>query len=230
MPTQIYETANVKLLDGTELYITPLKIKYLREFMSRFDDIAKPNKNEETIDILIDCTRIAMKQYYPIIKTADEVEDTMDIDTMYTVLEVGGGIKLKVDESKEPEIEQSPTTSKGNSWNDFDIAKLESELFLLGIWKDYEELETSLSLPELTEILNAKRDADYQEKKFLAAMQGVDLDEQSGNKKDDPWEAMKARVATKGKISDPNDIMSFQGIKAQQEGFGIGMGLEYGEL
>jgi hypothetical protein len=171
-----------------------------------------------------------MKQYYPIIKTADEVEDTMDIDTMYTVLEVGGGIKLKVDESKEPEIEQSPTTSKGNSWNDFDIAKLESELFLLGIWKDYEELETSLSLPELTEILNAKRDADYQEKKFLAAMQGVDLDEQSGKKKDDPWEAMKARVATKGKISDPNDIMSFQGIKAQQEGFGIGMGLEYGEL
>lgn len=46
---------------------------------------------------------------------------------------------------------------------------------------------------------------------------------------------MKARAAaiTRGEdpdkvtMADPNDITSFQGLKAQQAGFGIGMGLEY---
>jgi hypothetical protein len=41
---------------------------------------------------------------------------------------------------------------------------------------------------------------------------------------------MKARVASQ--ISgigngDPNDILSYQGNKAAQNGFGIGMGLDY---
>jgi hypothetical protein len=93
---------------------------------------------------------------------------------------------------------------------------------LLGIWKDYEELETSLSMPELVATLSSKRDLDYQEKKFLAAIQGVDLDKQSGGAKgQNEWEAMKARVFSKGKTSDPNDITSFQGTKASQAGFGL---------
>jgi hypothetical protein len=59
-----------------------------------------------------------------------------------------------------------------------DLAKIESEVFLLGIWKDYRELEESLSMPELIATLSSRRDLDYQEKKFLAAIQGVDLDAQ----------------------------------------------------
>jgi hypothetical protein len=100
----------------------------------------------------------------------------------------------------------------------------------LGIWKNFDELESSISMSELMVILESTRELDYNEKKFLAAMQGVDLDEQSGKTKEDPWEAMKARVASQ--ISgigngDPNDITSLQGQKAQQYGFGIGMGLDY---
>jgi len=38
---------------------------------------------------------------------------------------------------------------------------------------------------------------------------------------------MKARVFSKGATSDPNDILSLQGIKAEQLGFGIGFGLDY---
>jgi len=41
---------------------------------------------------------------------------------------------------------------------------------------------------------------------------------------------MKARVFSKGKTSDPNDITSFQGTKASQAGFGLGMGLGYEDL
>ena len=75
--------------------------------------------------------------------------------------------------------------------------------------------------------LNAKRDSEYEEKKFLAAMQGIDLDKESGKEPDDPWEAMKARVFSGGATSNPNDILSFQGQRAAKAGFGIGMGLSY---
>jgi len=85
-------------------------------------------------------------------------------------------------------------------------------------------------MPELTATLKSKRDLDYQEKKFLAAIQGVDLDKQSGKDKTNAWEEMKARVFSGGQTSDPNDITSFQGVKAQQNGFGIGMGIGYQDL
>ena len=37
---------------------------------------------------------------------------------------------------------------------------------------------------------------------------------------------MKARVASKGKTEDANDVLALQGENAKQKGFGIGMGLE----
>jgi hypothetical protein len=41
---------------------------------------------------------------------------------------------------------------------------------------------------------------------------------------------MKARVFSGGQTSDSNDILSFQGPKAQKAGFGINMGLDYEDL
>ena len=85
-------------------------------------------------------------------------------------------------------------------------------------------------MPEISEILAAKREADYNEKKFLAAIQGVDLDDASGKSSNrDPWEDMKARVFSGGKASNSDDVLSLQGINAQQAGFGIGNGLEYSD-
>ena len=99
---------------------------------------------------------------------------------------------------------------------------------MLGQWKDYEDLECSLSMPELTAVLTAKREAEYQERKFLAAMQGVDLDESSGSSKGQKeWEDMKSRVFSGGSAKDSSDVTSLQGFNAQKAGFGIGDGLEY---
>lgn len=81
-------------------------------------------------------------------------------------------------------------------------------------------------MPELTNILLAKRENEYQERKFLAAMQGVDLEGESG-KGQKEWEDMKARVFSGGKSKDSNDIVSLQGMNADKAGFGIGKGLEY---
>ena len=52
--------------------------------------------------------------------------------------------------------------------------------------------------------LKAISDKDSRDKKFLAALQGVDLDEDS---------------------SVGEDITSIKGARAKQDGFGIGLGL-----
>lgn len=78
-------------------------------------------------------------------------------------------------------------------------------------------------MPEITAIIKASRDKDYADRKFAAALKGVDLEANSGQKE---WEDMKARVASKGQTSDSTDILALQGNTARQKGFGIGMGME----
>mgnify|MGYP003339505581 CR=1 FL=1 len=153
------------------------------------------------------------------------IGEAKDIHTVYQVLDFCAGIKINK-ESEKPVKEQA---EDGIQWKDLDLAKLESEAFLLGIWKDYMELEKSVSMPELSMILSTSRELDYQEKKFLAAMQGVDLDQES-EKGQKEWEDMKARVFSKGKATDSKDVLALQGQNAVTAGFGIGMGLEYEDL
>jgi len=226
MATKIYNTDTVYLMDGTEITISPLKLKYLREFMDAFKFVDLSENDEEAIVALANCARIAMQQYCPSIKTMEELEDSVDLPTIYKILNIAAGIS--VDKDNKEESVKSQATKKEAGWDNLDLAALESEVFLLGIWKNYEELELSLSMTELFTTISSKRDLDYQEKKFLAAIQGVDLDKQSG--KQNEWEAMKARVFSGGGTSDPNDVLSLQGQNAAKAGFGIGMGLDYKKL
>ena len=217
------------LFDGTELEIIPLKIKYLREFMLVFNDIKNTKNDDEAVEVLVRCVRVCMKQYYPkISNSVEEVEDNIDMPTIYDILDVAAGIRINK-KSEEPVKDQA--IDSGETWENLDLAKLESEVFLLGIWKDYQELESSLSMPELMATLEVSRELDYTEKKFLAAIQGVDLDgETNKDKGQKEWEDMKARVFSKGKTIDGNDILALQGPNAQKAGFGIGMGLDYEDL
>jgi hypothetical protein len=85
-------------------------------------------------------------------------------------------------------------------------------------------------MPELMATLEVLRELDYSEKKFLAAIQGVDLEgDKNENKGQKEWEDMKARVFSGGKATDSNDVLALQGVNAQKAGFGIGMGLDYGD-
>jgi hypothetical protein len=229
MATTIYKSDIVYLFDGTKLEIIPLKIKYLREFMLTFNNIKNTKNDDDAIGILIECVRICMKQYYPKISgTVKDVEDSIDMPTVYKVLDAAAGIKINK-KSEEPVKDQA--IGSGETWETLDLAKLEAEVFLLGIWKDYQELETSLSMPELMATLEVIRELDYTEKKFLAAIQGVDIDKESNKDKGQrEWEDMKARVFSKGKTVDGNDILALQGPNAQKAGFGIGMGLDYEDL
>lgn len=231
MPTKIYDINYVQTIYGKQVEISPLKIKYMRQFMEEFDLVKTAKSEDEIIEILTKAATISMRQFYPEIDSVEKFEDTFDLKTMYRIVEYAGGIKMdseEVEEATESVVEQDSSSKSG--WEDLDLNKLESEAFLLGIWKNYDELESSICLAELMSILEQKREIDYQDKKFTASLKGIDLDEASGKKEEDPWEAMKARVAAKASgigTGNPNDITSLQGIKAQQAGFGIGHGLGY---
>ena len=81
-------------------------------------------------------------------------------------------------------------------------------------------------MPELTATLTANRDIQERHQKFLAAIQGIDLDgsQEKGQKE---WEDLKSRVFSGGQAIDSNDILSLQGQNAVKAGFGIGAGLDY---
>lgn len=83
-------------------------------------------------------------------------------------------------------------------------------------------------MPELTHALITKRDLEHEERKFFAAMQGVDLDGQSDQSRGQKeWEDMKARVFSGGATKDSNDVLSLRGSTAAKAGIGIGMGLDH---
>jgi len=228
MATNIYQTKTINLFDGTEIEISPLKIWYLRRFMDTFQHISKTSNDDEAILVLLECTRICMEQYCPEISLdLSNIEDSMDMPTMHEILDIAAGIKIN-NKNEEAVKEQAESSESGNSWFDLDLAKLESEIFLIGSWKSYKDLEQSICMSELMATIESKRELDYQEKRFFAAIQGVDLDKESGSEKGQKeWENLKARVFSNGQTNDSNDVLALQGQNAKKAGFGIGMGLDY---
>lgn len=222
MATRIQEKTTVETIDGIVIEVQPLKIIYLREFMEEFQLVKTAQDDNEATGFLVGCARVAMKQFYPDIDTNDKVEDNFDMHNLRVILDYAAGIKMNLEEEN---LQEQASSGDNISWETLDLAKLESEVFLLGIWKDFDELERSISMFELNALLDSKREKDYSDKKFTAALKGIDLDEQTGRSEEDPWEAMKARVF--GGTDNPNDILAYQGPNAAKAGFGIGMGLDY---
>lgn len=97
MTTTVNETKTVKLIDGTDIELRPLKISLLREFMKKFEGIAAvAEDNEKSMDLLIECVLIALRQYKPELATdAKALEEVMDLPTVYKIVEEASGIKLQ---------------------------------------------------------------------------------------------------------------------------------------
>lgn len=84
-------------------------------------------------------------------------------------------------------------------------------MFLLGHWKNYEELENNLSLEELQATLNAIRDKEKREREFLAGINGIDL-----------TETLQSKPESNEDISSLNSP-----YKAKEDGFGVNEGLGF---
>jgi hypothetical protein len=96
MATSVYETVELELMDGTKIEMRPLKISLLREFMKKFDTVVEvATNNVDSMDVLVECAMIAMKQYSPeLSEDRERFEDVVDIKMVYKIIEVSSGIKL----------------------------------------------------------------------------------------------------------------------------------------
>jgi hypothetical protein len=96
MSTEVYEEKTIKLIDGTEIKVRPLKISLLRPFMKKFEGIAEvAEDNDKSMSILMDCVQIAMKQYSPeLAENLKALEDNLDLPTVYKIVEEASGVKL----------------------------------------------------------------------------------------------------------------------------------------
>jgi hypothetical protein len=95
MATKVYETIELELLDGKVITVKPLNIKNLRLVMKEWANAQQATSEDEFLEVLIKCTSIAMSQIDP--DTASAVEENLDLQTMYKVLEIAADIKLNVD-------------------------------------------------------------------------------------------------------------------------------------
>ncbi|CAB5221776.1 hypothetical protein UFOVP359_63 [uncultured Caudovirales phage] len=95
MATKIYESVDLELLDGTEVTIKPLNIKNLREVMKVWGTASEAKDEDEFLNVLLKCTKIAFKQYKPeLAEDPERLEDALDLQTMYKILEVAADIRL----------------------------------------------------------------------------------------------------------------------------------------
>ena len=92
MATKVYETLELELQDGTVITVKPLNLKNLRAVMKEWANAQNVESEDEFLDILIKCTSIALSQLAP--EKAETVEEDLDLQTMYKVLELAADIKL----------------------------------------------------------------------------------------------------------------------------------------
>ena len=85
-------------------------------------------------------------------------------------------------------------------------------------------MEDNLSMPELIQTFKSMQKSESEKRKFLAAIQGVDLD--AGEEEEtSSFEDVRRRAL--GITADATDVVSLQGQFASEAGFGIGAGLGY---
>jgi hypothetical protein len=96
MATTTHEEQILTLIDGTKVTVRPLKISLLRPFMKKFEGVgAVADNNEKSMDILMECVQIAMKQYKPeLSEDVAKLEEIVDLPTVYKIVEAASGVKL----------------------------------------------------------------------------------------------------------------------------------------
>jgi inhibitor of KinA sporulation pathway (predicted exonuclease) len=96
MATTVNEKKVLTLIDGTQIEVRPLKISLLREFMKKFEQIAKvADDNDKSMDILMECVQIAMRQYSPELAVdVKTLEDNLDLPTVYKIVEEASGVNM----------------------------------------------------------------------------------------------------------------------------------------
>lgn len=103
MAKTVYTTEDIELQDGTEVTLKPATIKVLRKFMKMLNEMTNltPSEGEEddledrSIDLLLKMAGLLLEREIPEkVKQEGWLEETLDMPTVYKVIEVCGGVKL----------------------------------------------------------------------------------------------------------------------------------------
>ena len=80
-----------------------------------------------------------------------------------------------------------------------------------GKWKNVIEMEDCLTLDELYLLVDAKHRAEHEHRKFLAALKGIDLDEETKNSEFEETQLMaQAELAGKSKQEYVFDMIGIE--------------------
>ena len=93
MPTTVEKTKTIEI-NGKDLEMKPLKIGRLKKLMKEFDKLQSVKSSEGSLDALLKCCVVAMEQYDPELASVEVLEEILDIDDMYSIIEAASGIRL----------------------------------------------------------------------------------------------------------------------------------------
>ena len=113
MATQAYTATEIALQDDTDVTLRPLPIGRLRRFMDAWALIREVGEDEDGFDVFVNCCGIALEHEFKgkfdaLKATSDQrengeflseeykeyLEEVLDLETIYVILDVAGGIKL----------------------------------------------------------------------------------------------------------------------------------------
>ena len=66
-----------------------------------------------------------------------------------------------------------------------------------GTWRNFDELEEFVSLTELEAMLEKAREIEHDRQRFMAGLQGIDLDKASAKSAEERFEEVRIRAAAK---------------------------------
>lgn len=100
MAKTVYTEESIALQTGEEVVLRPLPIKQLKKFNAKLNDLRaewqKEDGNEDdAMDLLVDLGGICIEKQYPeIAADRDKLEDSLDLQTIYKIIDVCGGLQL----------------------------------------------------------------------------------------------------------------------------------------
>ena len=116
MASKVYNEETIALQDDTEVTLRPMPIARLRRFQDSWAKFSEAKSEDEALSVLVNCAGISLEENFRGAKGFEDglkapataakkgeylspkykeyLEDVLDLDTIYKVLEVCGGIKL----------------------------------------------------------------------------------------------------------------------------------------
>lgn len=126
MAKTVYDSKTIQLQDGTDVTLVPLAIGLLRKFMKSWQAFSEVKTEDDAFEVYVNCCGIALSKQLAgkFEKPLDAedvlsddyreyIEEVLDMDTIFEIMDVCGGLKLndpKLLEQMEELVQQQETS------------------------------------------------------------------------------------------------------------------------